>query len=111
MTQSDIAHAVDVNPDPEVSECPATGLIEPGVVFPHAPNPLMLSTLFLSKTAINEAFAVLYDVPVKNLPKLLKANDGLKEAQVRIKELEAELAKWATWRDKAEDIGLVVTPI
>ena len=111
MTHSDIAYAVDVNPDPEVTECPATGLVEPGVVFPKAPDPLLLSTLFLSKTAVNEAFAVLYDIPVKNLPKLLKAHDEVKAAKARIAELEAEAAKWDAWREQAETIGLVVTPL
>lgn len=111
MTQSDIAFAVEASPDPEDSACPATGLTEPGVVFPHAPNPLLLSTLYLSRTAINEAFAVLNDMPVSSLPKMLKAAQSLKEANARIKQLESEASKWDAWRKSAEDIGLVVTPI
>lgn len=106
---SEFAYPVPHNPNSSGSECPVTRLVEPGVTFPNADPFGFEEVLFLGETAIREAFAILNDMTPAQAKKLVKATQENKELKERIRELEAQLAKWDAWQEKAEDLGLTVT--
>lgn len=106
---SEFAYPVPHNPNSSGSECPVTNQVEDGVTFPNA-NPFGFEeVLFLGRTAITEAFAILNDLTPAKAKNLTKAAQENKELKARIAELEAQLAKWDEWREKAENLGMTLS--
>lgn len=108
---SEFAYPVSHNPNASGSECPVTKMLERGVTFPNADPFGFEEVLFLGETAVVEAFGVLFDLTPKQVHKLVEVHAENKALKAELKKAQDDLKKWAEWRDRAEDLGVMVSVI